>query len=167
MGAVLIVLSVLTLIVNFLTSRRSGALAGPNPWGADTLEWTLSSPPPSYNFLHIPIVTSANAAWSIEPEHPYVTGLRFDSREVLVTKTLDADPSHVEELPGHSIAPFLLAIMTTGTLIGSIFYAWYFSLGLIPVGLVLVYWFWPKPEQIREHVLRERGSDPLKPALTS
>jgi cytochrome c oxidase subunit 1 len=28
-----------------------------NPWGAGTLEWTVSSPPPYYNFKQTPVVT--------------------------------------------------------------------------------------------------------------
>jgi cytochrome c oxidase subunit I+III len=156
MGAVLIVLSVLTMMINFLAHRRRGELAGPNPWAADTLEWSVSSPPPAYNFLHVPIVSGPNAVWDAAPDQPFVTGLRFDKREVLITKTLDADPSHVEEQPGHSYAPLLLTLATAFTLIGSIFYAWYFSFGLIPVTIALCYWFWPKKEVVREHVLRER-----------
>lgn len=35
-----------------------GEKAGPNPWGAKTLEWTTSSPPPHDNFLKTPIVTA-------------------------------------------------------------------------------------------------------------
>lgn len=35
-----------------------GQRAGPNPWGAKTLEWTTSSPPPHENFLVQPVVTA-------------------------------------------------------------------------------------------------------------
>ena len=155
MGAVLIVLSVLTMMINFALARKKGALAGPSPWGGETLEWTVASPPPAYNYLHVPVVNGMTPAWDLETERPYVTGMRFDKREVLITKTLDAEPSHVEEQPEHSYAPILLTITVTVTLIGSIFYAWYFSFGLIPVTIALVYWFWPKPEVVREHLLRE------------
>src|SRR5581483_8223454 len=31
---------ILLVVANFVLSRWTGALAGPNPWGADTLEWT-------------------------------------------------------------------------------------------------------------------------------
>ncbi|MGH7707140.1 MAG: cytochrome c oxidase subunit I [Vulcanimicrobiaceae bacterium] len=48
--------STLLLIVNMLWSLRYGPRAGNNPWGARTLEWMISSPPPYYNFKHIPLV---------------------------------------------------------------------------------------------------------------
>jgi cytochrome c oxidase subunit 1 len=33
-----------------------GKKAEANPWKVGTLEWTLSSPPPNYNFDEIPVV---------------------------------------------------------------------------------------------------------------
>jgi cytochrome c oxidase subunit 1 len=39
-------------------SLRSGRQAPANPWGAGSLEWQCSSPPPYYNFHHPPEVTS-------------------------------------------------------------------------------------------------------------
>src|SRR6266498_2232070 len=92
MGAVLIALSVLTMLINFAVHRRRGALAGPNPWSGDTLEWSVASPPPAYNFVHFPTVAGLNAVWDAAPDQPYVTGMRFDKREILVTKALDAEP---------------------------------------------------------------------------
>ena len=131
-------------MINFAVSRRSGALAGANPWNADSLEWSVASPPPPYNFVHIPVVSGLNAIWEGESDQPYVTGLALDKREVLVTKTLDADPDHVEELPEPSWAPLALTITTTIGLAGSIFQGWWFSIGAVLSGIVLIFWFWPK-----------------------
>ena len=41
---------------NMFWSIRNGKKAGPNPWGARTLEWMIPSPPPYYNFKNIPSV---------------------------------------------------------------------------------------------------------------
>lgn len=38
-------------------SLFKGPRAGKNPWGALTLEWTVSSPPPHYNFKEVPAIT--------------------------------------------------------------------------------------------------------------
>jgi len=48
--------ALLILLGNMAWSFRSGQRAGLNPWGARTLEWTISSPPPYYNFKKIPAV---------------------------------------------------------------------------------------------------------------
>ncbi len=38
-------------------SLKYGEKAGPNPWGAVGLEWSIPSPPPTENFLETPVVT--------------------------------------------------------------------------------------------------------------
>jgi cytochrome c oxidase subunit 1 len=43
-------------ILNFIGSLFVGAKAKANPWEIGTLEWTLPSPPPNYNFATIPTV---------------------------------------------------------------------------------------------------------------
>jgi cytochrome c oxidase subunit 1 len=50
------VASVALFAVNLIYSLRNGRIAGNNPWGARTLEWMISSPPPYYNYKKIPIV---------------------------------------------------------------------------------------------------------------
>ncbi len=49
-------LAILIFFVNVIWSLRNGKKAGPNPWGARTLEWQIPSPPHYYNFKHIPTV---------------------------------------------------------------------------------------------------------------
>ena len=46
-GAAILGLAVLMFLINVAISWRRGALAGANPWQADTLEWPVPSPAPS------------------------------------------------------------------------------------------------------------------------
>src|SRR5437588_8009580 len=57
-GAFLIALSILVLVVNLLRSRKHGQRAGNDAWGGATLEWSIPSPPPVYNFSVIPTVAN-------------------------------------------------------------------------------------------------------------
>ena len=86
--------------------------------------------------------------WDAGPDQPVVVGMRTDVREILVTRTLDADPDHREDLPGHSIWPLVLAVTTCIGLWGAIFYAWWFTIGSVLSGIVLVAWFWPGKEEL-------------------
>jgi cytochrome c oxidase subunit 1 len=64
-GASILAVGYVLPLCYFIWSLRYGRLAGPNPWGATTLEWQTSSPPPTQNFLETPIVT--------EPPYEYST----------------------------------------------------------------------------------------------
>jgi cytochrome c oxidase subunit I+III len=145
-GALFMAAGVLVFIANVLRSRRTGVLAGSNPWGAGSLEWAVPSPPPAYNFLHIPTVNGREALWEALPNQPIVTGLRDDVREILVTHTLDAEPQHKEIDPGPSLWPFLTALAVSAAFIGSIFTPWAIPIGAIPVTITLIGWLWPRPE---------------------
>jgi cytochrome c oxidase subunit I len=64
-GSLILALGVLITIVNVVRSLKVGALAGPDPWKANTLEWFTTSPPPEHNFDAIPRVRS------VEPMKDY------------------------------------------------------------------------------------------------
>jgi len=55
--------SFLFFIANVLKTRKTGALAGNDPWDARTLEWAIPSPPPVYNFARVPQVHDRDDFW--------------------------------------------------------------------------------------------------------
>src|SRR5215212_1132931 len=62
-GAFLLAVGLVMILVNLVASRFRGAPAGPDPFHGGTLEWTVPSPPPHYNFAVIPTVSSAYPNW--------------------------------------------------------------------------------------------------------
>ncbi|MBW3588650.1 MAG: cytochrome c oxidase subunit I [Actinobacteria bacterium] len=62
-GAFTIAVSTAVFMVNFARSKKNGKKAGADPWDARTLEWTMPSPPPDYNFLEIPRVHHRDDFW--------------------------------------------------------------------------------------------------------
>jgi cytochrome c oxidase subunit 1 len=156
LGALVIAISVLVFIVNVWVSRRHGAVAGPNPWGAGTLEWSIPSPPPAANFDAIPIVHGRDPLWGPQAEPTHVAGLAVDSREVLLTTVLDAKPDNRESFPNPTVWPFVGAIATTVLFIGSIFTPWAVVWGTVPVAIALTVWFWPRRSETAAHLAREQ-----------
>jgi cytochrome c oxidase subunit 1 len=70
-GALVQGLAILVFVANLVFSYFRGPEAGNDPWDAWTLEWSVSSPPPSYNFASIPAVSSRRPLWDRKhPEDP-------------------------------------------------------------------------------------------------
>ena len=66
----------LIFLVNLVVSYFKGPKAGNDPWDAWTLEWSVSSPPPAYNFAVLPEVESRRPLW--DRKHPEDPDSRYD-----------------------------------------------------------------------------------------
>jgi heme/copper-type cytochrome/quinol oxidase subunit 1 len=156
-GSFLFALGVLLLLVNLLKSLKSGEPAGANPWDAYSLEWSVPSPPPPYNFAVIPTVVSRYPLWEdcLEEE-----GLRSsiergmlltEGKQTIGTSGVDASPDIVLQMAEDSYAPVSLAAGTSllfvGLLLKSIPVG---AVGVVIAALALIAWMWPSFE------LRER-----------
>jgi len=70
-GAFIQAVAVLLFVWNLIISYWKGEKAGNDPWDAWTLEWSVSSPPPPYNFATVPVVASRRPLWDLKhPEDP-------------------------------------------------------------------------------------------------
>jgi cytochrome c oxidase subunit I+III len=153
-GVFVISLGVLVFLVNVLQALVFGARAQDNPWGADTLEWATTSPPPPYNFASIPVVRSRHPLWEQADLRPgdassargwlELTDASTGQREGICTTIMDATPDHMVVLPNQSLWPLWLALAVGLTFIGSMVH-----LALVLVGAMLVYvailgWTWPR-----------------------
>ena len=63
-GAFIIAFSVSVFMFNIWHSHKRNRVQAPgDPWDARTLEWSISSPPPHYNFAEIPTVHALDEFW--------------------------------------------------------------------------------------------------------
>ncbi|MDR5171247.1 cytochrome o ubiquinol oxidase subunit I [Methylobacillus flagellatus] len=65
-GAAILV-QLLQLYVSIRDRKQNLDLTG-DPWGGRTLEWSTSSPPPFYNFAHVPVVKDLDAWWDMKQD---------------------------------------------------------------------------------------------------
>jgi cytochrome c oxidase subunit 1 len=94
-GAALLVVSSVIFAVNFIRSRKRGEKAPNDAWGAGTLEWSIPSPPPDYNFAQIPVVTSRYPLWDLKsPER--TSGMAHSAPDETTITASHAVPVHEE-----------------------------------------------------------------------
>ncbi len=67
-GAFILASGVLVTIFNVWRSLKTGVVAGPDPWKANSLEWFTTSPPPPNNFDQVPRVRSGEPMKDIRRE---------------------------------------------------------------------------------------------------
>jgi cytochrome o ubiquinol oxidase subunit 1 len=68
-GAAMIAVGIAAFLIQFYVSfRRREQLADTtgDPWGARTLEWATSSPPPAYNFAFTPVIHDLDAWYDMK-----------------------------------------------------------------------------------------------------
>jgi cytochrome c oxidase subunit I+III len=107
-GAAVVFGGIVLVAINAIKSLVSGERAGADPWGAATLEWATTSPPPHYGFASIPVVTGRDPLWE-QPELGSDLTLT-DGREILGTTVTDAEPEEALPMPEASVLPLLTAL---------------------------------------------------------
>lgn len=75
-GGFIQAIATLLFVFNLVWSYYRGEKAGNDPWDAWTLEWSIPSPPPAYNFEADPVVCSRRPLWDIK--HPEDTDWQYE-----------------------------------------------------------------------------------------
>jgi cytochrome c oxidase subunit I+III len=149
LGAYLFAVGVLLFIVNFFWSLRNGEVAGDNPWDAASLEWSVSSPPPEYNFAVIPTVRSRDPLWEdrlgIPARSSIGTGPVLDvGRETTSTRPLDADDVRVLHMPEDSLWPLIVGLALLLMFYALLLRGWWIALASgIVLFIAISGWLWP------------------------
>jgi cytochrome c oxidase subunit I len=119
LGAYVQALGVILGFWNIMRSRKVGEIAGNDPWGAPSLEWSIPSPPPDYNFAEIPQVHSRYPLWEVKspeliavPAHAHddaaVPPLNAQTRQRVMTAEELGIP-----MPYPTIKPLFVALFMT------------------------------------------------------
>lgn len=62
-GAFGMTIGTLLFLLNIVVTASRGEKAPADPWDGRTLEWTIPSPAPEYNFAQTPLVRGLDAFW--------------------------------------------------------------------------------------------------------
>jgi cytochrome c oxidase subunit I len=145
-GAYLFAIGVAVSLANFIVSARRGTRSPADPWGADTLEWGVPSPPPAYGSVHIPTVVSRNPLWDEHDEEgdPRNERVLDQGRLTLTTHWRHATPQAVARMPEDTAVPLVLALLLTALACAVLLreLIWSGALALCCLA-ALAYWLWP------------------------
>jgi cytochrome c oxidase subunit 1/cytochrome c oxidase subunit I+III len=150
-GAFILAFGILLLFINVLVSRKRGAIAGPNPWDAPTLEWSTPSPPPPYNFAVIPSVASRHPLWDERLKEADGTTLLDQGmvlekgHETLGVTAMDAEPDVILKMPEETYVPVLMAFFLAVFFTGLLVRIWGLAAFGAFAGIAVVFWWmWPR-----------------------
>lgn len=157
-GGFIMALGVLFFIINVIYSARKRVPAGNDPWDGRTLEWSIASPPPHYNFEKIPTVEHRDDFWF--KKHPELiaeyyhddhareltapSGAQFDDDvDDMLLDEHTSDAHHNDDDHGHgdihmpdmSYYPFILSL---GLLIAAA--GLMTSLFVVAIGVIILVW---------------------------
>jgi cytochrome c oxidase subunit I len=96
-GAFLMAAGVIILLINVIITSVKNEKVGNDPWGdGRTLEWSIPSPPPFYNFKQTPLVRGLDPYW-IE---------KMEGKKEMTP----AEPLGDIHMPNPSILPFIISM---------------------------------------------------------
>jgi cytochrome c oxidase subunit I len=146
-GAFTIAAGVLVFVYNVVYSRKKWVVADADPWDARTLEWTVPSPTPHYNFAETPIVHSVDDFWHrkyTEDEEGRLVRIPTDEQP---TVPAEVDP-HSIHLPSPSFFPLIASLGIPVIAYGMMFKAYIVAIigGIIVFGALYGWTLEPSAE---------------------
>ena len=145
-GSFLIAFAVLLFVINIVVSKYKGEIAGADPWDGRTLEWSIPSPTPEYNFLETPNVHGVDDFWHTkyredEDGRPILReGVDLKKEPQRVT-TQEAIEKHGVHLPSPSFWPFVVPFGMFVGAYGLAFQHWYTcAIGVVITASGLIGW---------------------------
>ena len=104
-GAFVLAFGLLVFIYNMYRSWSKGEAAGSDPWDARTIEWSIPSPPPEYNFAVIPHIEDRDDWWEEKQR-----GRERRREAVPVVAGASDENGHDIHLPQPSYWPFFVSL---------------------------------------------------------
>ncbi len=136
-GAFLIAASVMVFIYNVVITLRSKERVGADPWDGRTLEWSIPSPPPAYNFAEIPQVHALDDFWHskyVESERGEPVPVVAGGAQQAEQEAKEAEEHHSIHLPSPSYFPIIAALGLPVMAFGFIYY----DFALVAAGAVIL-----------------------------
>ena len=154
-GVLIISAGIAVFVWNVVHSYRKGEAAGANPWGADTLEWALPSPPAQHSWSILPIVRSRHPVWDqdeldkgdehLEQFSRALAEWPLRWRAAVVVGISDGRPQEVFRVSNPSIWPLVTAFGVVLIFMAELFkFRWAAGVGALIIVAAVIAWNWPQ-----------------------
>jgi len=159
-GAFVMGAGFVVMVWNVWRSVKSGAPAGNDPWQGETLEWSVTSPPPPFSFGKPPVVRGRSPMWVhpiAETADPPVVLRAVEAldhaptrwRATLSTDPLTALPQGVQYLPGPTLVPLMAALGLLVAMLGVLTKLYLLApLGAFFMVGALMQWLYPNARRV-------------------
>jgi cytochrome o ubiquinol oxidase subunit I len=159
-GALVIMAGIACQIIQFAVSirDRERLRVSGDPWNGRTLEWSVASPPPPWNYAVLPHVSERDAFWAMKRRGP-------------ATQDEPAQPRHYEpiEMPKNSATGFVTAFFAVVTGFALIWHIWWMAaLGVFGAFVTLLAFAFRDQEEFNipvETIAHFYGAHPAEAAL--
>jgi len=145
-GVCILILGAMCQVIQIYVSIRDRKenIAGPDPWNGRTLEWSVPSPAPFYNFARIPTVFGRDAYWNMKqaagikleaPARTLRDAALFERSEFAGARNVLAGAQPYEDIELPKNTPFGLYLGAASFLFG--FGVIWHMYWLVPLALVI------------------------------
>ena len=124
LGGFILALGILVFVINIFVSKKQNVISSADPWDGRTLEWSIPSPVPVYNFKDVPEVKFRDDFWFKKyPQTIKEYYHDYDDDEIKNMKPIKPDEkdlgkNHGIHLPDLSYYPLILAAGITILAVG-------------------------------------------------
>ncbi|OOG21017.1 cytochrome c oxidase subunit I [Thioalkalivibrio denitrificans] len=172
-GGFIMAAGIAVIIVDVALHLRFGRPTPRNPWKADTLEWSLDTPPPPYNFASLPPVRTRHPLHehpdlqtSIAAGEHGLPSAEHGRREIYGSDAVTARVREIIHLPTNSWLPLLAALSLAVVCVSLLVRVYEVALlGVVGAAVFLLRWSWVNGAHPQMAPLTE--DEPVNPPLHS
>jgi cytochrome c oxidase subunit I+III len=149
-GGFVMAAGIAMIILDVALHFRFGRPAPRNPWGADTMEWALATPPASYNFASLPALRTRHPLWE-QPDLPGriavgeygLAEIEHGRRETYGSDPISGELREILHLPSNSWLPLLAALALAVVCVSLLLRVYPLaSLAAVAALIVVLRWSW-------------------------
>ena len=164
-GAFILAAGFLVVAWDVIRPKSQEPYAARNPWNAGSVEWLQNIPGEPWGVRTIPRVETRYPLWEqpgfladYDAGRFYLPDAEEGRREMLITSTIDAEPTHCMRIPGPTFITMIAAACVAGIFIFPTFKLyWWMGVSVVASMIMIWIWLWTGSGEIPEKPVKDVG----------